>query len=200
MAPYKRRQLIVDKSLQSKFIVVSLILHALQTIIVVAAIFGPSIYALSLNIPLEQKEESAKALLLLHGTAWPGILLSMCLLSGFTIYFSHKIVGPIYRVKKTLAAITNGDFTGRINLRTGDELHDLADHVNLLAEELGDTTRTLKENYSLQSEQIEVLEKEIESRLINDEIDMQLIAKIKTSMLHTKELLDRFNIPVDSSQ
>jgi methyl-accepting chemotaxis protein len=43
---------------------------------------------------------------------------------------SHRIAGPMYRIKRTLEAVQNGNLAIRANLRRGDELQDLATDLN----------------------------------------------------------------------
>ncbi|MCI0376505.1 MAG: hypothetical protein L0215_02745 [Gemmataceae bacterium] len=53
---------------------------------------------------------------------------------GFFIYdclrFTHRIVGPIYRFRRTVQAINAGEEVQLIQLREGDQLHGLKDDVN----------------------------------------------------------------------
>jgi signal transduction histidine kinase len=193
MAKFRRKKLLIDRTVQLKFFLAVLILLVVQTLVVVAAIFAPQVVPLYLNVSIEQKTEAARALILLNNTIWPGVILSTCLLSGLTIYFTHKVSGPIYRVKKSLTEITGGDLSVRIRLRKGDELHDLADQVNLLAEELTLFLNALKESYALQSEQIAEFEREIEAKQITEEAGKELIMKIQVSRKHIEELLDKFS-------
>jgi len=51
---------------------------------------------------------------------------------GVSIWFSHKIAGPVYRMKQYLRQIAEGDFSTRITLRKRDELADLAESINYL--------------------------------------------------------------------
>jgi len=46
------------------------------------------------------------------------------------IKFTHRIVGPLYRVQKTLQAVTAGEDLALMQLRKGDFLHELKDEIN----------------------------------------------------------------------
>lgn len=46
------------------------------------------------------------------------------------IRFAHRIVGPIYRFRKTVQAITAGEEMDLVRLREGDYLLDMKDDVN----------------------------------------------------------------------
>lgn len=45
-------------------------------------------------------------------------------------YFSQKVAGPLYRIKKDLGRIASHDSSRNIELRDGDELQDIADAIN----------------------------------------------------------------------
>lgn len=50
-----------------------------------------------------------------------------------SIFFTHKIAGPIYKFEKVFREIIDEkDLNLRINLRTGDELQELAEEANKL--------------------------------------------------------------------
>lgn len=49
-----------------------------------------------------------------------------------SIIFSHRIAGPIYNIERKLDGVIQGDDTGFIHLRKGDELKELADKINKL--------------------------------------------------------------------
>ena len=47
-----------------------------------------------------------------------------------TIYFSHRVAGPVYRFEKACHAVIDGDYTETIHLRKGDEMQNLARLIN----------------------------------------------------------------------
>ncbi|HOD41746.1 MAG TPA: HAMP domain-containing protein, partial [Candidatus Wallbacteria bacterium] len=61
------------------------------------------------------------------------IAVMICFLS---VFVSHKIAGPVYRLEESAKIIASGDFSRRIKLRQGDELQDLADAFNTMTESL----------------------------------------------------------------
>jgi len=58
-----------------------------------------------------------------------------------SVFFSHKIAGPIYRLEKTLDSVASGDLTVGAHLRTGDQLTVLADEVNAMVRSLNHSVR-----------------------------------------------------------
>jgi len=43
-----------------------------------------------------------------------------------TLFVSHKIAGPLYRFKRIMEAMGEGDFLNQVKIRKGDQLQDLA--------------------------------------------------------------------------
>ena len=49
---------------------------------------------------------------------------------------SHRLIGPVTRLQRTLEALGKGDFSQRITVRPGDTLESLARSINKMAEQL----------------------------------------------------------------
>ena len=62
------------------------------------------------------------------------LLLITPLVGVLAIVLSHRIAGPIYRIKKTLDEVTKGDYSKRLYLRNTDELKDVAESINKVME------------------------------------------------------------------
>lgn len=59
-----------------------------------------------------------------------GILLIVAQIALLTIFFSHKLAGPIYRFEKMCHTLIEGNYTDKIYLRRGDEMQNLANLLN----------------------------------------------------------------------
>ena len=62
-------------------------------------------------------------------------LLLVILISVVGVFYSHRIVGPVYRIEKDLARVIDGEKGLRIKLRKKDRLQLLAQQINRLIEE-----------------------------------------------------------------
>jgi nitrogen fixation/metabolism regulation signal transduction histidine kinase len=95
------------------------------------------------------------------GAGWGFVALmkgSVLFLSLLFIYdaikFSHRLVGPLYRFRKTIQTIAAGEEVDLVNLRRDDFLQEMKDEFNemlKLLEQRGAVT--LKENAAEQSKQ-----------------------------------------------
>ncbi len=83
------------------------------------------------------REAVLERLVLIFGI---GILLIVAQIALLTVFFSHKLAGPIYRFERACANVIAGNYTEQIFLRKGDEMQNLArllnDVVRLSAERL----------------------------------------------------------------
>lgn len=67
-------------------------------------------------------------------------LITLCLVTFatffVTMFVSHKIAGPLYRLEVGMASISKGNLTERINFRKKDQVTVMADNFNAMAESL----------------------------------------------------------------
>ncbi|MEW6686029.1 MAG: HAMP domain-containing protein [Candidatus Edwardsbacteria bacterium] len=57
-------------------------------------------------------------------------------LAILVIFISHRIAGPIYRLKQSMEKVGEGDFSVRLKFRKTDEIQDVADSFNKMVERL----------------------------------------------------------------
>jgi hypothetical protein len=55
---------------------------------------------------------------------------------GWGVYHSHRIAGPIYRIRFVISEILEGNKSRRISLRPNDEFQDLAQDINKLLDQI----------------------------------------------------------------
>lgn len=103
-------------------------------LIVVLALLGPygrSDESLPKNLPLIDRLEGAAEFLFLGETTWPAII---CILIPaaviFSLYLTHRLGGPLYRLEQSAGELREGNLALRIRLREGDDLQELAAALN----------------------------------------------------------------------
>jgi nitrogen fixation/metabolism regulation signal transduction histidine kinase len=69
------------------------------------------------------KREFAGTLLGVFGA---GILLVVLQVVMMTVFFSHKLAGPVYRFEKACKSVINGSYNDVITLRKGDQMLELS--------------------------------------------------------------------------
>lgn len=53
-----------------------------------------------------------------------------------SVFVSHKIAGPVYRLERSAKILASGDLTHAVKLRHGDELRDLEEAFNSMSESI----------------------------------------------------------------
>ena len=125
----RRRNYFINKEFQSKFIIKFCVLVIIGTII-----SGAIIYSMSKATVTTTFENSRLRIKSTADFILPSVLLSGAVVIvsiGFatiavTLFTSHRIAGPLYRIDKDLKQVMSGDLTMRFNLRKGDEIKALA--------------------------------------------------------------------------
>lgn len=70
-----------------------------------------------------------------------GLSLLVLLIGMLGIYFTHKVVGPIYKMKLLLKQVGDGKLNFQGRLRKGDELQDLFEVFQAMVDKLKDRQR-----------------------------------------------------------
>ena len=133
--PYKRKQYLVDRAYQLRF-VTRLFLIILLVATASALVSSILVWRNTYTPGQTSQEVFIVALVAISSTLLIELLLAIPLIFVLGIRQSHRIVGPMNRIKQTLEAIGQGDFSKRITLRQGDALEDLANAINQMAERL----------------------------------------------------------------
>ena len=174
----RRRNYFIDRKFQSIFI-----LKFCALVIIGAVISGAIIYALSMSTVTTTFENSR---LMIKSTAdymLPAVLLSgaiVVILTGLatimvTLFTSHRISGPLYRVEKDLEEIASGNLTKRFNLRQTDELKKLAENLN-------NTVEALRTEFEQLKREISELDSSVESEAAKEKLKkiQKILEKFKT--------------------
>lgn len=117
---------------------------------------GISEYISTFSSNKEFKKTVLQSLLLVFGIGMVIVMIQIVLL---TVFFSHKVAGPVFRFEKVCQNMIAGNYTGEIHLRKGDEMQNLAFLLN-------EVLRKTRERFSaLTTSQNENEKKEIVSNL-----------------------------------
>jgi prepilin-type N-terminal cleavage/methylation domain-containing protein len=194
MKAYKRRKFFIDRQFQAKYILLVIFMLLLYTILFIGLLFIPQMLPFIFNSPINEQVKAAEILLLYHKNVWPAVFIVIPLFGFFSIFITHKIAGPVYRLRTKLLQMTEWDLRSKVTLRKGDDLQDLADCVNLLSSELQEFISALKGNYDTLSFNISEIQKQVEAGTMNFESGRELISRLDSSRKSISETLERFKI------
>jgi nitrogen fixation/metabolism regulation signal transduction histidine kinase len=74
-----------------------------------------------------------------------GIFLVIVQITLLTIFFSHKLAGPLYRFEKVCHSLIEGNYSEGVYLRKGDEMQNLARLFNEMIKLTVDRFKALRE-------------------------------------------------------
>ena len=193
MAKFKRKKYFIDKQFQTKYIILSIVMLLIYTLLFVAILFAPFALQLSSDAPLAEQTEAARTLLTLHGSIWPALGIVILIMSSLSIFITHRVAGPVYRFKKVLAEISGGNLDISVKLRDKDDLKDLAEEFNLVIGDLRGFVETLQEDHATFSVCISELEDKIVDNQISNETGRELIEKMQASRENIAQALDKYS-------
>jgi nitrogen fixation/metabolism regulation signal transduction histidine kinase len=103
-----------------------------------------------------------------------GLTLLVVLIGLLGIYFTHKVVGPIYKMKMLLRQVGEGKLNFQGKLRKGDELHDFFEVFAAMVEKL-------KERQAAEVEDLEGAMAEVQAAGVS-EAAIAKIARVRDEM------------------
>lgn len=144
----RRRQIIVDKPYQVRAAVIG----ALYVVAVSVCLALPLVFMMRTTRALldghspemlQLFERQSTDSLIAFAVTCAGITIISVL---FSLWRSHKIAGPVIKITRFVHDIAAGDYSYRIQLRSGDELQALARALNNMVDSLEERQRATKEN------------------------------------------------------
>jgi nitrogen fixation/metabolism regulation signal transduction histidine kinase len=147
----KRRQYFIDKDFQTKFI-----LKFCAIVIISSLLIGGLIFLFSQNsttVAIENTKVVVKRtadfiLPVMIGTLLIVALFSALVVTAMTLLASHKIAGPLYRLKQEIDILKEADLTRSFNIRAKDQLQALAKSLNDMSDSLRKKHTELKKKCS----------------------------------------------------
>ncbi len=118
--------------LQALLIVTYLVAY---TVALSAAAIGPTVVALlrypeSFAATPQRAVAAATELFFFEERVWPFAVVLIALFGLHSIFMSHRIYGPLVRVRIEADRVADGDLSRRVVFRQGDQLSELQDAMN----------------------------------------------------------------------
>ena len=149
---YQRRNYYIDKRFQTKFIFQFCLLVAFGSALTVVLICWLAQHSTTVGIVHGRVavHTTAEYLLpLLLQTVFVELVIVSLAAIAMTLLVSHKIAGPLFRLKIMLAQLGEGDVTSRMKLREDDQLQQVAVAYNEAVERINGKIKAVKNASSL---------------------------------------------------
>jgi methyl-accepting chemotaxis protein len=150
--PYRRRNYYIDKEFQTKFIIKFWLIVAIGSLFTIAAMYwlAQSTTTVGIMDGRIAVHTTAEYLLpLMVQTVSIELLIVSIFTIIMTLFISHKIAGPLYRLKITMKALGDGNLKP-MRLRQDDQLKEVAVSYNEAIVNLNDKIRKIKDSSSIE--------------------------------------------------
>lgn len=77
-----------------------------------------------------------------------------------TLFVSHKIAGPLYRLGKTIEKMEAGDFAEDFHIRRSDQLQNIADTFNKMVKKIREVIKNLKRDVPILKEKLDSIQEQ----------------------------------------
>lgn len=124
MTTYRRRKYWINSRLQRQYLFQILLV---ELVVMSLTAVGTLSLALVLINPNMEAGPTWNQIFVIFGLFAAGMSVGLVYLG---IRLSHKIYGPLYRIKRILEAVADGAEPEMVKLRDGDELQDIAVALN----------------------------------------------------------------------
>jgi methyl-accepting chemotaxis protein len=197
-ANFPRRRYLID-TLQYRILMTNL-LYVLAVVIVFGGVlFLPLMITLKLDtVGSPDMVNAAREFLSLHNRIWPPVAVLIALLVVHNIVFSHRIVGPLYRIRSDLKRVGEGNLFVHVRLRKNDYLDKEAASINAMIEALRAKIRAIEQNQRKASAVLVELQKAL-VRGTADEMTEQ-IDDLGETLEHLRRSVEQFQVPREVSR
>lgn len=114
-------------------------------------------------------------------------LLALIGIAGLTMLYSHRVAGPIYRLRLFTGQVRRGDVASRVSLRRTDAIQPLADEMNVMVDGLHSTLDAL-------NREIVSLEQEVKSLAEGRGGDQQHLRELEKSASIIAAMLEKYRL------
>lgn len=194
MPTNKRRHFLINKRLQAKYGLLTFLFLLIYTLLFFCLLLAPYFYSLAVGDPLQEQAQAARMLLNLHETIWPVLAVVIGAMSCTTIYITHRIAGPAYRLKQAIAEVSGGNLDVHLNLRKKDDLKELAAGVNGLIDDLRIAVQVMDRNRTFRQEAIATIEALIEAGKIDENAGAELLRRLTANQEAASPVLDKYRL------
>jgi hypothetical protein len=139
----RRKQFIINREIQIGITARFVFIFILFIVISTGVVFFPSALRLISGSTVEELSGPAHEFLILHKRIWPMVLLVISGTVVYSIFLTHRLAGPVYRLNKELKNMIEGNYPEKIILREKDFFKETASLLETLSNNLRNSERGL---------------------------------------------------------
>lgn len=193
----QRRYLLWD-TVQPRFLAVSVAHQTLVFLTFAGSLFIPLMIKLH-NTPLSSPEAGniGTRFTILHDSVWPAFPIAILLILVHSVFFSHRIAGPLYRFRNVFKAIGQGDLMVQTKIRDHDYLQQEAEGLEHMIVELRSKLAEIKTDCQALDDLVGELKQALQRNSLKDATDVT--ASLEQRMRHLITHVEPFRVQVQSA-
>lgn len=167
--PYRRKKYFLETSFQGKYIFFYFIIAGIGFVLFSLVFSYLSQDTLSIIYDHYDLQIGKTPNILMNkilGTHLILLIFGGVCLFVFSMFITHRIAGPLFRIETTIDTMNHGDFTNKIFLRKNDECKELAEKINQLNELLCGKFNTTYQSICSIDDKLNSLEKNADTEAI----------------------------------
>ncbi len=168
---HRRRHFIVEGNFQTRFILRFILVVVGATLLSTAAILGLFYFKyryrgadfenIVIMVTSKGQTDVTGLFQIVLTPLIAANLFVLCIIVPFSLFYSHKIAGPIYRLEQSLDLLLSGDMDFIITLRKNDEFKYLAAKMNALIDYMRRNVGEVRSSYRLIQEKIKKISADV---------------------------------------
>jgi len=155
------RNYLINKNLQFRIMVHSLIYMVIAIIITLGTILFPILRDMFLRENIDIQYQAAQGFLLLMEWLMPFVILLFLVFALHQILITHKICGPLVNFSYTFSRLVQGDFTRRVRIRRTDFLTRECEKINEMIDGLSSIICRTTDDHNALVAELEQAKREI---------------------------------------
>ena len=136
---------------------------------------------------------------------WRGFFVTMFWIAIFliaigcvvSIIMSHRVAGPLYRLKRMLRDVGDGQLNTELKFRSRDELHDLAEEFNNMLSGLRSRIETDRLRVGKIRAELQNISQLLRQHELAPEVQDQVIDKLAWTSQEMEELMTEFRLTAE---
>lgn len=196
MKTFVQRRYLLWDTIQPRFLAVSVAHQSLVFLTFAGSLFIPLMVKLQ-NVPLSSPEAGSIGyqFTILHDSVWPAFPIALVLILIHSVFFSHRIAGPLYRFRNVFKAISQGNLMVETKIRNHDylkrEAESLEEMVGELRSKLTDITADCHSVVDL------VAELKLALQLNSSKEATEVTARLEQRMSQLRADVQQFHVQAD---
>jgi methyl-accepting chemotaxis protein len=143
----KLKNFLIDKDIQLRIIVNTLLYLAFSIIVMLSVMFYPLALDITLSNDLEVQYNAAYSFLFLVQRLIPAVIVLFILFGTHMVFVTHRICGPLENFAQTLEKIAKGDLRRRVSLRKDDYFKEKSSQINHMIDGFSSIVNKLIEDH-----------------------------------------------------